>query len=76
MYASKQAEMLKDASDRERAMYEKLKAEMLSQNKENLKVLSQDAIEKEPKADVVFAIYDSGDTKSRNNKLVQRIEAA
>jgi len=28
LYASKQAEMLKDASDRERAMYEKLKAEM------------------------------------------------
>jgi len=40
MYASKQAEMLKDASDRERAMYEKLKAEMLSKNKENVKELN------------------------------------
>jgi len=74
MYASKQAEMLKDASDRERAMYEKLKAEMLSKNKENVKELNQDAIEKEPKADVEFAIYDGGDAKSKNNKLVQRIE--
>jgi len=67
--------MLKDASDRERAMYEKLKAEMLSKNKENFKELNQDADSKvAEKADVEFAIYDGGDSKSKNNKLVKRIE--
>lgn len=67
--------MLKEASDRERAMYEKLKAEMLSKNKENVKELNQDADSKvSDKADVEFAIYDGGDSRSKNNKLVKRIE--
>jgi hypothetical protein len=66
--------MLKDASDRVRAIYEKLKAKMHSKNKENVKELNQDVDSKVgEKADVEFAIY-SGDSKSKNNKLVKRIE--
>lgn len=64
--------MLKEATDRERELYLKMKAEMLKKHKENYhNLISEDV---KSKISVEHAIYDGGDVKSKNNYLVKQIE--
>lgn len=62
--------MLKDASDLERAQYERAKIQM---NKSSQFFKENVVSDASPQVGVEFAIYDNGNVKSENNKLVFKI---